>query len=293
MANVAVINGSSRGLGLAFSRYLLSNTSLNVVSTSSRDASKARKAILEDSSIKEEDVKDRLTTLDLDVTDERSIENAAKQVKERFGGGNLRLLINVAGILHPEKSIQKVNYDDLLETFKINTFGHMMTFKHFVPLLPGKSKEHDYSNDPAKGLIKPNLSVLASMTARIGSIGDNNSLGGWYSYRTSKAATNQLIKTLNLELARASGAGGTTSKSDRASNDAIAVALHPGTLLGTDLSKPFVDPSKNDKDTKEKEGKKGVHEPSVGAEMLMQVLKGLDKGQGGKFFDYAGKEIPW
>lgn len=51
--------------------------------------------------------------------------------------------------------------------YQINTFGHMMTFKHFVPLLPGKSKEHDYSNDPAKGLIKPNLSVLASMTARV------------------------------------------------------------------------------------------------------------------------------
>ena len=88
-----------RGLGLAFSRYLLKNTSLNIVSTSSRDASKARKAILEDSSIKEEDVKDRLTTLDLDVTDERSIEDAAKAVKERFGEGNLRLLINVAGIV--------------------------------------------------------------------------------------------------------------------------------------------------------------------------------------------------
>lgn len=128
---------------------------------------------------------------------------------------------------------------------------------------------------------------------QIGSIGDNNNLGGWYSYRTSKAATNQVIKTLNLELSRAQGAGGTTSKSSKNSNSAIAVALHPGTLLGTDLSKPYVDPSKDNKETKEKEAKKGVHEPEQGAEMLMQVLKGLDKEMGGRFFDYAGKEIPW
>lgn len=53
---------------------------------------------------------------------------------------------------------------------QINTFGHMLTFKHFVPLLPGKSTEHDYTNDPANGLIKPNLSVLASMTARVSSL---------------------------------------------------------------------------------------------------------------------------
>lgn len=132
------------------------------------------------------------------------------------------------------------------------------------------------------------------VSPQIGSIGDNNSLGGWYSYRTSKAATNQLIKTLNLELARASaGGGGTTSKQGKKTNEAIAVALHPGTLLGTDLSKPYVDPKKNDKETKQKEEKKGVHEPEVGAEMLMKVLKSLDKDMGGRFFDYAGKEIPW
>lgn len=100
----------------------------------------------------------------------------------------------------------------------------------------------------------------------------------------SKAATNQVIKTLHLELARASGAGGSSS-----SNSAIAVALHPGTLLGTDLSKPFVDPKRSDKDEKKKEDKPGVHSPEKGASMLMEVIKGLDKSKGGKFYDYAGK----
>lgn len=89
-----------RGLGLAFSRYLLSNTSLNVVSTSSRDASKARETILSDDKINNvKNVQDRLTTLDLDVTNEQSIQNAAKQVEEKFGKGKLRLLINVAGVV--------------------------------------------------------------------------------------------------------------------------------------------------------------------------------------------------
>lgn len=89
----------NRGLGLAFSRYLLSNTSLNVISTSSRDASKARSAILEDSNLDKNEAEERLTTLDLDVTDEGSIEKAANHVKSKFGSGNLRLLINVAGIV--------------------------------------------------------------------------------------------------------------------------------------------------------------------------------------------------
>ena len=100
----------------------------------------------------------------------------------------------------------------------------------------------------------------------------------------SKAATNQVVKTLHLELARASGAGGSSSQ-----NTAIAVALHPGTLLGTDLSKPFVDPKRTDKDEQQKEEKKGVHSPEKGAEMLMGVIRGLDKSKGGKFYDYAGK----
>jgi hypothetical protein len=65
--------------------------------------------------------------------------------------------------------------------------------------------------------------------------------------------------------------------------------LHPGTLLGTDLSKPFVDPKRTDKDEQQKEEKKGVHSPEKGAEMLMNVIRGLDKSKGGKFYDYAGK----
>ncbi|CAD6572710.1 MAG: Vacuolar protease A [Cyphobasidiales sp. Tagirdzhanova-0007] len=234
-----------------------------VVATTSRDASSARDKILKEAQGKLDEK--RLLTLDMDITNEDTIHKTAKQVEEKFGKGNLRLLINVAGV--------------------INTIGHMMAFKHFAPLVPGKSTKHDYSEDPSKGLIAPNLSILASMTARIGSISDNNNLGGWYSYRASKAATNQVIKTLNLELQRASTSG-TSGKSDNKSPKSIAVAFHPGTLLGTDLSKPFVDPGKDQGDADRKESKPGVHSPEEGAEALMQVIKGLDETKGGKFYAY-------
>jgi len=124
------------------------------------------------------------------------------------------------------------------------------------------------------------------MNIQIGSIGDNNSLGGWYCYRASKAATNQVIKTLDLELRRASG-----SSTDKTANSAIAIALHPGTLLGTDLSKPFVDLSKSG--SYGQTNKKGVHTPKEGAEMLLNVTKGLDKSSGGSYLDYDGRNIPW
>ena len=89
-----------------------------------------------------------------------------------------------------------------------------------------------------------------------------------------------MIKTLNLELQRAVGAGGSSGNK---TNEAIAVALHPGTLLGTDLSRPFVGDKKAEKP--------GVHSPEKGAQYLMDIVKGLDRQKGGKFFGWDGKEI--
>ena len=89
-----------------------------------------------------------------------------------------------------------------------------------------------------------------------------------------------MIKTLNLELQRASGAGGSSGNK---TNEAIAVALHPGTLLGTDLSRPFIGDKKAEKP--------GVHSPEKGAQYLMDIIKSLDRQKGGKFFGWDGNEI--
>jgi len=98
---------------------------------------------------------------------------------------------------------------------RINTFAPLLSFKHFAPLLP---KKIDYSAEedscPSRGFLPKNLSVIASMSARVGSISDNGR-GGWYSYRASKAAQNQLTKTLSHELRLRN-------------HPAISVGLHPG-----------------------------------------------------------------
>ncbi|EGF99775.1 uncharacterized protein MELLADRAFT_40089 [Melampsora larici-populina 98AG31] len=270
-ANIAVIQGSSKGIGLSFARYILKNTDLKVVATS-QNPKHAREAIL--ANLKSAD--DRLTTVELDVRREETIEKAAGLVKDRFGR-QLRLLINVSGVLLPEKSIQQINVEDMKRTFEINTFGHLLTYKHFAPLIPPKSsknQDNQSDQDPAKGLIKPNVHVLASMSARVGSIGDNT-LGGWYSYRASKSALNSIIVTLQRELSNG-----------RSTAPAVTVALHPGTVAGTNLSKDFV--------SKDKAGsKEGVHDAEVAVEQLCGVISRLGEGDGGQFLDYKGKKIVW
>jgi len=265
--SVAVIQGSSKGIGLQFARLLLNNTSLKVVAAS-RKPDEARKAILDGLDGKD----DRLTTLELDVLREDSIANAAKQVSEKYGKNSMRLLINVSGILKPEKAIEKINYEDALLSFQINTLGHMLTYKHFVPLLPAKRVEDKQDNDEGGEYLKPGLSVLASLTARVGSISDNQG-GGWFSYRASKAATNQIIVSLNKQLAMRSAA------------PSIALALHPGTTI-TDLSEGYVK-----KDLANK--KEGIHSADRSAQLLLEVIGRQTEKDGGKFLDYAGKSIPW
>jgi NAD(P)-dependent dehydrogenase (short-subunit alcohol dehydrogenase family) len=129
----------------------------------------------------------------------------------------------VPGVLFPEKSPAQIKTDDALLTFQTNTLGPMLMLKHFAPFLPKKSASFNKDSENAKGL--PAVSTIAVMSARVGSIGDNR-LGGWYSYRASKAGVNQIVKTFDNHLRTASG------------DNAMAVALHPGTVK-TDFSKEF------------------------------------------------------
>ncbi|KAJ1310333.1 hypothetical protein OPQ81_007072 [Rhizoctonia solani] len=216
--SVAVIQGCSKGIGRALAQSLLSTTNLNVVGTTASGTARAREAILS-GTLTGSGAEDRLTTLDMDIRDESAIKKASEQVQSKFGDKPLGLLINVSGMLHAEKNIKQISHSEALRSFEINVIGHMLTFKHFVPLV-GKGK----GNGEDKGLLPGGQSVLASISARVGSIQDNE-LGGWYSYRASKAAVNQLIKTLSLEL-----------KARKI--PAVALAYHPGTVR-TDLSKRF------------------------------------------------------
>ncbi len=193
----------------------------------------------------------RSGTPPLDLLNEASIAAAAAWVA---GAGDLRLLLDATGFLHdgryqPERSLRSIDPAHMAHAFAINAIGPALLMKHFCPLLPRRGR-----------------AVFATLSARVGSIGDNR-LGGWHSYRAAKAALNQLVRTAAVELRRANP-------------DSICVALHPGTVA-TPLSAPF---SKSGLD---------VRPPEEAARDLVAVLNGLQASDSGSFFDQAGAAIPW
>jgi NAD(P)-dependent dehydrogenase (short-subunit alcohol dehydrogenase family) len=192
----------------------------------------------------------------IDYFDEASLQRAAEWVAEQCAvqQADLRLLVVTSGFLHgeqgqPERSWSHLDADYLNHVFRVNTIGPALVMKYFLPLLP-----------------KQGRCVAGFVSAKVGSIGDN-ALGGWYGYRASKAALNQLVKTASIELSR------------RNSN-AICVALHPGTV-DTALSQPFA-----------KTGLK-VRPATEASNDLLMVLAGLTPTQTGALMDYQGQMLPW
>jgi NAD(P)-dependent dehydrogenase (short-subunit alcohol dehydrogenase family) len=197
--SVAIIQGSSGAQGFALTKHLLSHTSLKVYALTHRKSASELIERLGGAS-------DRLTVLEgVDVQEERGLETAAETVKGREGKASVRLVACLAGIvrdsshdflldahrnmkLHPEKSLAAVDPITVSSSFAVNTIGHLLTYKHFVPLIPTKKEFRDFQNglsdkeDPAKGLVGAENSLCWSLSARIGSITDN-AKGGWYSYR--------------------------------------------------------------------------------------------------------------
>ena len=168
-------------------------------------------------------------------------------------------------MLSPEKSPSQVDYATALKTFKINTLGPLLLMKHFSPFLPRRATNLASPND--LGTL-PAAAVFAMMSARVGSITDN-SAGGWYSYRSSKAAVNQIAKSLDIYLKNTAG------------EKAMAVSLHPGTVK-TGLSEDFWESTPKEK----------LFTPEFSAEKLVDVIKGLKEGDRGKCWDWEGKVIP-
>ncbi len=194
----------------------------------------------------------RTTEPAFDVTDEARIATAAAHVAAQHLP--LRLLVLATGFLHgdngqPERSWAHLDSAYLQQVFQVNAVGPALVMKHFLPLLP--------TTGPC---------VAGFLSARVGSVGDN-ALGGWYGYRASKAALNQLVKTAAIELARRN-------------KQAVCVALHPGTVA-TALSQPFA-----------KTGLK-VRPPAEAARELLAVLAGLNASQSGGFVDHLGHTVPW
>lgn len=246
--DTALVQGASRGIGLEITRQLLERDPRWRVFASCRSPM-GSEALVE----LEKASRGRLAVVELDVTDEATIERAAERVGEETR--RLDLLINVAGVLHgpsfgPEKKLAHVDPDALRRVFEVNAFGPLLVAKHFHHLLRHGER-----------------AVFASLSARVGSISDNR-LGGWYAYRASKAAQNMITKTVSIELSRLAP-------------QAIVVGLHPGTV-DTDLSQPFQRNVPDDQLLTTQES----------AASLLSVIDGLTTAATGRVFDFRGKEIP-
>lgn len=189
--------------------------------------------------------------ISIDLTDEATIVSAATQLKEL--GCAPEMIIIATGLLHrdgkgPEKSLREVDPEWMLENYRINAVGPMLIAKHFLPLMPRNQR-----------------TVFAVLSARVGSISDNK-LGGWYSYRASKAALNMLIRNLSIEWQRKNPAS-------------IIVGLHPGTVE-TALSAPFRGNPATER-----------FDPPKAAEQLLSVLETLNPEQSGQLFAFDGQLI--
>ncbi len=245
----ALIVGASQGIGLGFVRTLLENPTINKIYATYRNSESAQELILLSNQHS-----DRLICLEVDITDESQIEARIKQISATVD--KLHLVIYCVGVLHegkltPEKSLRQINSENLLYYFQVNSIGAVLLAKHLMPLFRQSDR-----------------SIFASISAKVGSIGDNR-LGGWYGYRASKAALNMFLKTTAIEYSRRCP-------------KTIVVALHPGTT-DTRLSKPFqknVPPEK-------------LFPVEHTVSLLSKVIAGLDIKNSGQFFSWDGSQLPW
>lgn len=184
----------------------------------------------------------------LDLTDQASVARIAQMLE-----GSFDLIFNATGALQigadrPEKSLSAIDAHAMEAQFALNATGVALALRYFTPLLHRSGR-----------------SVFASLSARVGSIGDNR-LGGWISYRAAKAAQNQIIRTAAIEIARKRP-------------EAIVVALHPGTVV-TDLSAPYA----------------AAH-PRISAQQsaqaLLAVIDRLTPADTGSFWDWKGQRVEW
>ena len=178
----------------------------------------------------------------------------------------MHLAFLVPGILHPERAPSQIVAAEALSTFQINAVGPLLLAKHFSPFLPTRATSVPLIQDDKDML--PANAVMALMSARVGSISDNR-LGGWYSYRASKAAVNSIAKSVDIFLKQ------------KAQEKAMCIAMHPGTVK-TALSEEFWANVKEEK----------LFTAEFAAERLMRVVRDLDVEGRGKCWDWEGKEIP-
>lgn len=232
-----VVFGAGGGLGRAFVEHLRHSEQVRCVhAVSSQSLAIAS---------------DKVRAYHVDILNDEALSGAASKMKPH----EPRLIIVATGLLHdsavqPEKTWRHLQPETIEKVFQINTVAPALILKHFLNIMPREGK-----------------SVFAALSARVGSISDN-AIGGWYSYRASKAALNMMLKTASIELARRWP-------------DAACIGLHPGTV-DTGLSQPFQGnvPSKQ------------LFSAAASTRKMLAVIDALDAGATGQVLDYAGRVVP-
>ena len=222
----ALVIGATGAIGSAFVAHLRADTRCGAVHALGRSSSPP-----------------------LDLTQEDSVAAAAAGLR---GLAPLHLVVVATGLLHsasarPEKRLADLSSATMEEVFRVNTFGPALVLRHFAPLL---ARER---------------SLMALLSAKVGSIGDNR-LGGWYSYRASKAALNMMVRTAAIEMRRTHPG-------------AVLAAVHPGTVASA-LSRPF-------------RGDEIGREPALAAAQMLAALDALQAEDSGSFVAYDGQRLPW
>jgi len=238
MKKTVAIIGSSGAIGNAVAEILLDDDGVEAIYRFSRNDSNENS--------------DRVKNLYIDIEDEESIKDCIKNLSKDI---KFDLVFVATGILHndndifPEKSIRDISQSKLEKVLLVNTIGPALVGKYFIPYLRKDSK-----------------SIFAFLSARVGSISDNK-LGGWYSYRASKTALNQIIKNFSIEVRRSNP-------------NAIFIGLQPGTVKSF-LSKPF-----------EKNVRPGnLFTPEYSATKMLEVIDNLSLEDTGKIYAWDGEEI--
>lgn len=236
--SVAVF-GASGGIGGSFVRALAKDSAITRVHAFSRTPA--------------DNIPATVSAHHFDILDEDSIAQAAELISEN---GPLHLAIVATGLLQdgdtkPEKRARDLSLPSMERLFRINAVGPALIAKHLLPLLDRDRK-----------------SVFAALSARVGSIADNQ-LGGWHSYRASKAALNMFVKNHAIELAYRNA-------------NAVCIALHPGTVA-TNLSEPFQRNVPNEK----------LFTPDHAVAQMLKVIDSLTPADSGGLFAWDGQRIPY
>lgn len=241
----AMVVGAGHGIGYSVVSLLLKEYPQVQVTASFRISEKAEALFT-----LQKQFPDRLTVLSLDPTEESQVSQLSKEVS-----GELDLIFNAVGMLRegrfgPEKKLEEIDKAFMQRSFEVNVLSSVLIAKHFLGLFP-----------------RDRLSAFVALSAKVGSISDNQ-LGGWYSYRMSKAALNMFLKTLSVE-------------ARLRKRKIMSLAIHPGTTR-TELSQGFVERTKLK-----------VHSPEQTAKNILNVIQGRSLEDTGKFFSWDGTKLEW